>query len=176
MGRYYELYEFPESDKPDVWVKYSAYLTYRLSDDISLTLDTAAGWCEDCQQIVLLELVQDLNVLLAERTKLQNPDEETLLELSFQQQTREEAFVELDQRIAWRKSRARGSQCLKCGSILVALLPNLKEFPHPSTQELVRIKEIGFVSTSTWEQVFDSEGNPLPPISPETFPNKKSQE
>lgn len=176
MGRYYNIFEFPESDTQDVWIVHSAFLTYQLSDGESLDLRTTAGWCETCDQIVLLEHVPDLETLLVERIQLEAPDQETLLVLDWNKQTTEEALAELDRYILWRKSRIRGSQCLSCGSTNTIPLPNLKEFPHPVTQELVRKKEWGFCSTNTWEQVFDSEGNPLPTIHPETFPKRKSQE
>ena len=89
MGRYYNIFEFPGSDTEDVWIVHSAFLTYQLSDGESLDLRTTAGWCEACDQIVLLEHVPDLETLQAERAQLEAPDQETLLVLDLKNKARQ---------------------------------------------------------------------------------------
>ncbi|WP_425616661.1 hypothetical protein NA78x_000313 [Anatilimnocola sp. NA78] len=158
MGRGYTEYAFPDSGSDNVFSLYSAFLNYRLDDNLLLPVRQADCWCYTCQQITIAEQIESIDEMQAELRTLLDPNEEEKLMIAFIVTPIEQRIAELHTRIQWRQRRTAPAKCLHCGQAEIELLPCKDEFPHPVTGERVRVVSRGWAEAGPWEAEFSPDG------------------
>lgn len=103
------------------------FRSYFVSGAATVNVRTSFGYCSDCDDIMQIEVVPDLEDLLNERKLV--ADRDAIVVQRFEEQRRGSTqsldeylgrqLHDLDERIRWRKDRVSPPRCLECSSISI---------------------------------------------------------
>lgn len=154
-------YSYLESDLPDEWLFYPAYLEYILDDGSRLGVAQEDYFCRACNRFVAGERIESVAELEFLLEQIENNPESRHRKFAEYIGDLPKQISDLQARINWRKKRQSPPKCLHCGSTDILPVPEDEEFDHPATGLRMKAAGQGFASTDQWHATYTPEGDSI---------------